>query len=160
MMRVLWLSLFLVSCTHQPLKIPEGGGIYPYGTYQHNVKVMTKAPARTMEMRGVVSYRADGIKVVGLSTFGTTIFRISEDSKTGEIEKEFYLDIVRQHEDQFMNFYHLIRELVTAPKGQTDFVRGDAHFVLSKPDENGIYRRIHVEHPQFILDIEVAKYDF
>jgi len=155
---VLWLA----ACTHQPLQIPEGGGIYPYGKYQHGVKVKALTPGqeRTMEMNGIVSYSADFIKVIGLSTFGTTLFRIDENLKTGELKKEFYLDIIRNHEAQFLNFYRLIRELITAPKGITDFQRGDAHFVLTEPDESGIYCKIHVDHPQVILDIKVNDYEF
>jgi hypothetical protein len=154
------LSFILAGCTQAPVKIPEGGGIYPYGKYQHDVKIKILTPPRTMTMRGVVSYTADSLKVIGLSSFGTTVFRIDENLKTGEISKEFYMDIIRKNEDKFMEFYRIIRELVTAPKGATDFTRGETHFVLSDPDENGIYCTVHVEHPQFVLDIDVTDYDF
>jgi len=152
--------LLLAGCVSQPVKIPEGGGLYPFGKYQHDVKIKVLTPPRTMEMRGVVSYTADSLKVVGLSSFGTTVFRIDENLNTGEITKDFYMDIIRKNEDKFMEFYKLVRELMTAPKGETDFKRGDAHFVLSDPDENGIFTTVHVDHPQFILDIDVTDYEF
>jgi hypothetical protein len=159
--RVLLYPLILLSlgCSHQPLKFPEGSGLYPFATYQHQVKIKMLQPPRAFAMRGVVAYTPEAIKVVGLSGFGTTVFRIDENLKSGEIKKEFYLDAIRDHQDQFMGFYKLVREIVTAPKGITDFQRGNAHFVVSEPDENGIYCQVHVDHPQFALDIEVTDYD-
>jgi hypothetical protein len=160
-MRGILIAIILstLACTHQPVKIPEGGGIYPFGKYQHKVKIKTREPERTMEMRGVVSYTPEAIKVIGLSTFNTTIFRIEENLKTGEIKKEFYLEIIRKHQDRFMNFYYLIRELITAPKGTIDFTRNGAHFTFSEPDKLGIYTKIHIDHPQVLLDVEVDDYD-
>ncbi|MGZ3722662.1 MAG: hypothetical protein ACXVA9_07030 [Bdellovibrionales bacterium] len=161
---VLSLSALLlcVACGHKTLRAPEGNGIYPYGKYQHSVKVKAVVPGqeRIMEMRGVVSYSADFIRVIGLSTFGTTLFRIEENLKTGELKKEFYMDVIRQHEERFIGFYRMIRELLTAPKGSTDFKRGDAHFALSEPDDHAVYRKIHVDHPQVVLDIKVDDYEF
>jgi hypothetical protein len=156
----LLFSLTLSACAHAPLKIPEGGGIYPFGKYQHDVKIRTIEPARTMEMKGVVAYSPESIKVVGLSSFNTTVFKIEENLKTGEIKKEFFLEIIRKHADRFMNFYYLIRELITAPKGATAFAKHGAQFTLSDPDKNGIYTKVHIEHPQVVIDVEVDDYDF
>lgn len=156
-MRLFLTFLFLLSgCAHKELRPPLGGGIFPFGTYQHNVKITT--PDRTMEMCGVVSYREGQLKVIGLTAFGATAFRIEEAH--GVIKKEFYLDIIKKHEDRFMYFYQMIRELITAPKGLSDFTRQGAHFVFSGPDANGIYKNIHITHPQFTLDIEVTDYEF
>ena len=162
-MRAVWPLLFLISagCSHGNLRAPTGDGIYPFGKYQHNVKIKTLVPSeRTMELRGVVSYSAEAIKVVGLSSFGTTVFRIDENLKTGEIKKEFQLEVLRQHQDRFMEFYQLIRTLITAAKGVTDFKHGPAHFILSDPDDHLIYRKIHIDHPHVVLDIAVTEYEF
>jgi hypothetical protein len=163
MMRIWFLiaavSFLSLSCAHQALNVPSGDTLYPYGKYRHSVKVhVLKPEPRTMDLRGVVAVNADSIKVVGLSGIGTTIFRIEEDRHTGVVKKDFYLEIVRQHQDRFMEFYSLIRELVTAPKGATDFIRGEAHYVVSDPDDDGIYRTVHITHPQVNIDIEVTDY--
>lgn len=165
-MRPIFLLLFtsftLVSCAHKPLRPPPtGGGLYPMGKYQHAVKIQVQQPTpRTMEMHGVVSINDEQLKVVGLSSFGTTVFRIEENLKTGEMKKEFYLEIMQKHEDRFLEFYKLIRELLTAPKGITEFERQGAKFRVSEPDAQGIYRKVHIEHPQVVLDIEVTGYEF
>ena len=159
----LWIyliPLLLPACVHHPLKPPVGDGIYPFGTYQHYVRIQILNPPRTMDLRGVVSYQPEHLKVVGLSAFGTTLFRIDESLTTGELKKEFFLEIMQQHPEQFVTFYNLIREIITAPKGTMEFTKQNAHFLLSDPDELGIPRKIHVEHPQFILDVEVTSYDF
>jgi hypothetical protein len=159
MRRLIFALLILAGCAHKPVVIPPGSGLYPFGKYQHHVEIHPQAPgAKAMEMRGVVSYTADAIKVIGLSSFGTTVFRIEENLKTGEIKKEFYLEIIRRHADRFVGFYKMIRELMIAPKDATDFKRGDAHFVLSQADASGIYRKIHIDHPQVILDVTVDDY--
>lgn len=155
------LALLLTACTHAPVKPPVGGGLYPYGAYKHSVKIhIDKPEPRTMDMRGALKVDAEKLRVVGLSPIGTTVFRIEEDFKTGEIKKEFYLEIMRKNSGRFMEFYTIIRELLTAPKGQTEFERRGAKFTVSRPDENGIYRTVHVVHPQVTLDIEVTGYDF
>lgn len=160
MKRFILALLILAGCAHKPVVIPAGSGLYPFGKYQHHVEIHPKAAgAKAMEMRGVVAYDADAIKVIGLSSFGTTVFRIEENLKTGEIKKEFYLEIIRQHADRFIGFYKMIRALMIAPKGSTDFKGGDAHFVVSQPDASGIYRQIHVDHPQVILDVTVDDYE-
>lgn len=158
----LLLLLLLPSCATPPLKTPleTGVGLYPFGTYQHQVQVEVFTPARTLNLHGVVSYQADAIKVIGLSPFGTTLFRIEENLKTGEIKKEFFMEAIRRHEERFVTLYKLIRQIITAPKGETDFTREQAHFQLSAPDAQGIYRKIQVTHSQFKLAIEVTSYAF
>jgi len=88
----------------------------------------------------------------------TTLFRIDENLRTGEIKKEFYLDVMRKHESRFMEFYKLIRALLTLPKGVTEVRRNGAQFLLSQPDDRGIYRRISILHPYVQLQIEVSDY--
>jgi hypothetical protein len=158
-----WMIALLIwsaGCAHKNLNPPTGGGLFPYGNYQHQAKVKITQPPRTMEMRGVIAHTEDKIKVVGLSSFGTTLFRIEEDLKTGKISKEFFLEAIQRHEDKFMSFYGMIHDLILAPKGSTDFTKQGAHFVVTEPDERGIYRKIHAEHSQFVVDIEVTGYDF
>lgn len=153
--------LLLSSCAKAPVKPPPpGAGVYPYGIYQHRVSIRVKQPAKDFDMKGVVSYKPDRLSVVGLSAFGTTVFRITEDFKTGKIEKEFYLEIMKQNSERFEYFYALIRELLIAPKGADTFEKRGAKFRLTKPDELGIPRRAEIEHPQFDLEIQVTGYEF
>ncbi len=134
--------------------------LYPHGTYQHKVNVKIQEPARSVDLRGVIKSAPESLKVVGLSSFNTTVFRIDENLKTGVVEKEFYVDAIRRNEEKFMFFYALLKELLLAPKGQTEFDRQGAHFKISKPDENNIYRTIEITHPQVNLTIEVTSYEF
>jgi hypothetical protein len=158
-----WLIAFalLSACASKPPKAPGPSELlYPHGTYQHKVKVQIIQPSRTIDLRGVIKSQPDSLKVVGLSSFNTTVFRIDENLKTGEIQKEFYVDTIRRNEEKFMFFYQLLKELVLARKGQTEFDRQGAHFKVSAPDENGIYRKIEIKHEHVNLDIEVSGYEF
>ncbi|HMN69555.1 MAG TPA: hypothetical protein PKC28_13525 [Bdellovibrionales bacterium] len=153
--------ILLSACAHKPpAVVPTSELAYPLGTYQHAVRIDIVEPQRQMKLRGVIQSREDKLTVVGLSTFGTTIFRIEEDYKTGEIKKEFYLDVIRQHEERFMFFYKLMSQLLKIPKGTTTTDREGARFTLSEPDKNGIARHIKIEHRRVILNIEVTKYEF
>lgn len=157
----LLVTLLFTACTQAPLKTPQGNGLFPYGAYQHKVKiqVLNSRDVRPMEMRGAVSVSANEVRVVGLSTFGTTVFRIQEDLRTGELKKEYYLEIIKKNSERFMEFYYLIRELLTAPKGTTEFERRGARFTVSAPDSQGIFRKVHVINSQVELNIDVTGYE-
>lgn len=158
-----WLValLLLAACTTKPLRAPPPSDrLYPPGTYQHKVNVQIIEPARNIDLRGVIQSQPERLKVVGLSTFNTTVFRIDENLKTGEIEKEFYVDTIRRNEEKFMFFYTMLKELQLARKGQTEFDRQGAHFNLSAPDEKGIYRHIEIKEAHVHLNIEVTGYEF
>jgi hypothetical protein len=159
---LLGMALVSAGCAHQALHAPPPSGdrIYPYGVYQHKVEIHIIDPPRDFALKGVVKFQPEGLNVVGLSNFGTTVFRITENFKTGEIKKDFYLEIMKQNSQRFEYFYSLIRELLLTPKNTTRFTKNGAKFTLSRPDENQIYRHAHIEHSQFILDIEVTDYDY
>jgi len=161
-MKKLWLlTLALAACVSKPIAPPAPSALaFPAGTYQHKVNVQVVQPPRSLDLRGVIKSSPESLKVVGLSSFNTTVFRINENLKTGEIEKEFYVDAMKRAEDKFMFFYQLLKELQLAPKGQNEFDRQGAHFKLSAPDELGIPRKIEVTHPQVVLHIEVTSYEF
>lgn len=152
-------ALTLIGCTHSPPLAEPGQGAFPFGSYQHLVHVhVNKNGVPDMDLRGVVRASDQRIQVVGLSTMNTTLFRIDENLRTGEIKKEFYLDVMRKHESRFMEFYKLIRALLTLPKGVTEVRQNGAQFLLSQPDDRGIYRRISILHPYVQLQIEVSDY--
>jgi hypothetical protein len=155
------VAVLLSACASKPKAPPPASELmYPHGTYKHLVKVQIVQPVKNVDLRGFVESRADELKVVGLSNFGTTVFKIDENYKTGELTKEFYVDALKRNEERFMYFYSLLKELLNAPKGKTEFDSQGAHFVLSDPDENKVYRKVAITHPQVNLNIEVTGYEF
>jgi hypothetical protein len=157
----LLLTIFVCACSSAPKAPPPPSDlIYPHGTYQHKVKVQIVQPVRNVDVRGVVESRPDDLKVVGISSFGTTVFRIDENYRTGEVNKEFYVDALKRNEERFMYFYALLKELLNAPKGATEFEKQGAKFTLTNPDQNQIYRTVSILHPQVNLNIEVTGYEF
>lgn len=153
--------LFLGACAQKAKKPDQNSSLlFPHGTYQKRVKVQIAQPSRNVDLKSVVESHPETFKVVGLSRFNTTLFTIEENLTTGEVQKEFYVDIIKRNEDRFMFFYSLLKEMLLAPKGPTDFEKQGAKFALSRPDENQIYRAIDVQHPQVNLLIEVTDYTF
>jgi len=154
------LTVLTVSCTHTLKAPPSSELIYPHGKYQHQVKVQIVQPSRTMDVKGVVESSRESLKVIGISSFGTTVFRIDENYQTGEVHKEFYVDALRRNEERVMSFYNLLKEVLATRKGVTEFEKHGAKFVLSNPDQNQIYRTMVIQHPQVNLNIEVTSYEF
>lgn len=155
------LMVFMCSCASKSVRTaPPSDLQYPHGIYQHKVDIKVAQPPRHFDMKGIVDFKPERLNVVGLSAFGTTVFRISEDFKTGQIKKEFYLEVIQQNSARFEDLYFLIRELLLTPKNTTHFEKRGAKFTLSKPDRSQIFRHAKIEHPQFTLNIEVTSYEF
>ncbi len=153
-------AVFSIGCASQLKAPPPSDLTYPHGTYQHKVKVQIQQPTKNVEVRGLIESKPEELTVVGISTFGTTVFRIDENYSTGEVTKEFYVDAIRRNEERFMYFYSLIKELLKTPKGKTEFEAQGARFMLSNPDQNQVYRTVAITHPQVNLNIEVTGYEF
>ena len=154
-------TMLLSACSTAPKAPPPASDrMYPHGTYRHKVKIQIVQPMKNVDLRGMIESKPDELKVIGLSSFGTTVFKIDENYKTGELTKEFYVDAIKRNEERFMYFYTLLKELLNAPKGQTEFDRQGAHFVLTEPDSNKVYRKVAITHPRVNLNIEVTGYEF
>ncbi len=105
------------------------------------MNIQIQQPLRNFDVRGIIESRDDVLKVVGLSNFNTTVFRITENLKTGEVDKEFFVETIRRNEEKFMFFYRLMKQMLLARKGQTQFEHLGAVFTFSEPDEAGIFVR-------------------
>lgn len=153
---------------------------FPNGQYYHSIHLKILEPGkdeREFRFTGAVSIEPDAIHVVGLSPFGTTIFRIDEDRGSGAISAQVYLDAMKKHEQQLRDFYSVIRLLLLTKKTAGSDLKRDSlgrpldanisgpgvesglHFLFNHYDEHGVPDRVQILAPRFQVDLTVTGYD-
>jgi len=162
--------------------------LFPNGTYQHDVDLTVEKPIlRAMHFHGVVKISDAEINLVALSPLSSTLFRISENRKTGQIDTEIYIESLKKLKSLMTDFYALIRFILTVPldaekdpdkhfefrattinegpnRGLLDQLSiqttaGEARVEFRSYDENQIPDLISVNNPKFKLMIKVSGYD-
>ena len=174
----------LASCACHQKKFQMGGSniqdlVFPLGLYHHEITLGLKEGG-VKNFNGVIQLKSERITVVGLSSFGTTVFKITEDRTTGLIETEIYIEALKKYEIRILVFYKLIREILLL---RTSSVAGNrllikqrspegvplaAEFTedgkkvslrLSELDEHRIPGRIELEQDNFSVIVKVVGYD-
>lgn len=88
----------------------HGGPLLPLGTYLQDVSIQPKT-GHAFHFEGVLERREKVTVISGLSPFGTTLFRISDDFK-GEPKLEIFVDQLKTHSDRVLAFYGGLRPLL------------------------------------------------
>lgn len=161
--------------------------LFPNGTYKHNVRLeLEQAPnpekpdEKRFDLKGLAQVQPEMIKVVGLSPFGTTLFKITENRATGEINVETYVDSLKRVESKIRDYYSVLRHMMIAPmkpgkRGAMKLAKANsdglpevvdlktrdesATLKFENYDKNKIPQRIQITHPRFKVDVEVAGYE-
>jgi hypothetical protein len=173
------------SCSARRIRTPSLSHelLFPLGVYNHNVQIKTLSgtaeESKTFSFKGVVKISSEDIKISGLSAFGTTLFKFSEDRSSGKVEFTNYLEALKKHEAKFRDYYSILKLLLVAPRTLTakDGLRlvrekdglpeefetlglePKAVFIFKKYDGNGIPEEIEIQHPNFLISIRVSGYD-
>jgi hypothetical protein len=100
---------------------PEASALlFPYGNYVHEVKLSVPTnpdpSKRKFEFRGAVKIAEDVIRIVVLSPMGTTIFKMSEDRKTGKVSVENFVPQLKPYESKLTDYYASLRILLTTAR--------------------------------------------
>jgi hypothetical protein len=116
-----WISLALTACSTFKVKHPieSQNRVYPDGSYRHEVSIQTP-DGRKQTFDGVVSLAPDKILVVGLSPFGTTVFRLDDDLKTGTQKVDIFVDQLKKHEAKLRLFYGVLKTMLLLPATSSD----------------------------------------
>lgn len=166
-MKALYLLLLLLaSCSsYQKNFHPVGPRtqVFPNGTYQHEIRLVQKE-AGNQNFFGIVSIKEDTITVMGLSSFSTTVFKMTENRKTKEIKTEIYVDALKKYEDKFQTFYKVVRELLLLKEGTKETVKmvvegKTIELSLSNYDENKVPQNLEIHHPNFDVFVKVVGYN-
>ena len=151
-----FFSFLLTACTSayhlkdDSLTSPDR--VYPNGIYRHEVTLHT-ADGQTHRFNGVVKLSPQRIEVVGLSFFGTTVFRITDDLRT-EATIEIFVYPLKKHEGRLRKIYVLLKKLLLlSPKGEQKGLKLDAY------DEHHIPRHVEITGEKYQVEVKVTGYD-
>ena len=170
--------LFLTFCTSAP-KAPvrpdmiQRESLLPNGTYHHSISLYILGTKKDFSFKGIVSLSDETIKVMGLSMFGTTEFRLEENRKTGHVNIEFFRDALKKAEPKIREYYKTIRIVLTTGKdgGNADILKRhesgfpeemkaeSARYTLKDYDQNLIPKVMKVDHPEFRVSVKVTEYE-
>lgn len=170
MKRLFWiLILLLAGCASQSRRSTvslDRPLMFPNGTYQHAVEVVTAGNSR--HFNGVVKLSAEQVLVIGLSPMNSTVFRITEDRKSGKVQSEVFHSALKPHEAKLIEFYEMIRVMMASPlltaneksdQSSVTRVEKGIELVFSKFDQNRIPLEIVIKHPKFRVEVGVKDYE-
>jgi len=166
-----WLFILLVtasasSCAsskytaHSPV---SGDQVFAYGAYRHRVSVTifgaNAAGNRSIDLDGIVRLSGDMVRLVALSPVGTTLYRVTDDRKTGHVEAMVYAEELKPIEDRLREYYVLLRNVLTARSEEEWGAAPELRVVVEGRDSNGHPQRFTIEHAMFRASIEVTGYE-
>lgn len=162
-MKVFWLLMaLLVGCASPVKKMSAGTArarLFPDGLYRHAVSLKL-SDGTTRDFDGIVDVTPKRIKVIGLSGFGTTMFRIEEERDTAAIHTTIYLKPLKPHEAEIVRFYRVLRKMMLLPvDGPLKVTLEDVEVRFSDYDENRVPGRIEMHHPKFDVAVKMVGYD-
>jgi hypothetical protein len=165
----LLLIISFSGCAHEKIyKIPVGGRttLIPYGVHRQSVTVHVKkegnanAPKK-MNFSGVMDYRADHTQLIGLSPFGSTLFRLNDDAKTKTLTFTTDNEQMKKAEPYLKATYAPIREMLAVPYPplMREVVKGDLKFRFEEFNDQEMPMKISITTPDFDLTIDEDGYE-
>jgi hypothetical protein len=165
---LLTTPVFFSSCASQKVVSSEvaANRLFPDGNYRHKVSLTlparASAPERKFDFTGVVQIKSDVIRVVVLSFFGTTAFKINDDLKTGNIDTEIYVPQLKKFEPKIRAYYAALRQVLLSgpkPQGEEEKLDNAATFKITSYDDHHIPSEFEIHHPDFLVDVKVVSYE-
>ncbi len=186
MIKNLVAALAVLLCGCSSLKVrtnPQSFNdrVFPPGKYRHQIDLTAIIPPnseKSFRFSGALRMDESEINVVALSYFGTTLFKIKENLKTGEVSTELYMEQMKPFEPKIRAYYSVLR-LVFLAKTQSDSqlvvkardssglpleLEGQVNaetfiFNLSGYDKNKIPNKLKIQSPRFRADVSVEGYE-
>ncbi len=155
-------SILFAGCAHRiisPLEPSLRTTLIPIGSHQQTVIVHLKKVRLngkdSMRFSGVLDVRADHVQLIGLTPFGSTLFRLKEDLKTGAIVFETDNDQMKKAEPYVKSTYQPIREMLRIPYPplHREAISGDIKFRFENFNDQDLPLKILIETPDFNLEI-------
>ncbi len=179
------IFIFLItSCvtTSKIKQISESEMLFPLGDYRHlvHLQILASNPKdgeKTFTFVSLVQIKMDSIQIAALSPFSTTLFRINENRKSGDIQVESYSDSITKFTPQIRSYYHILRLLILARRDTKSTsglslisqnsnglpfemavseIDGGAHFYFAHYDNQNIPDQVEIKAQHFRAQIEVS----
>jgi hypothetical protein len=141
----------------------DGTRLFPYGTYEHAVTLKVKRPQeKSYRFNGVVKLTPERNEIVAMSFLGTTEFRIQDDLKTKNIKVDIFRENFKSFEPRLREYYGILKIIFDLPPNPPSDIKWKnqvIHFTVVSYDKDNVPDKIHVEHPDFNIDIKVSSYE-
>ena len=158
------LSLLVTACAHYtiaPVANDTRTTLIPRGTHQQVVTVrVKKGDQNQMRFSGVLDVREDHVSLIGLTPFGSTLFRLKENLKTGQIDFETDNEQMKKAAPYMQKTYRPVKEMlmIPYPPAVKQTTVGDTKFYFDELNAQDMPIKTRVETPDFDLDIEEVGY--
>ena len=144
--------------------------LFPYGTYRHKIHLTLPPndgqPEKSFNFTGIVQLKPEGVRISVLSFLGTTSFRISEETASGEIKTEVFLAPLKRFEPRIQEYYRVLRELLFAkaekpqpPEFKLAVQGMETVFRINEFNASGMPLEFLIEHPRFKVTVKVVDYE-
>ena len=159
---------FTAGCAHKAVMTepaPDRVTLIPYGVHQQSVTVTVKrgpegqelppSAPKKMSFSGVLDHRAERTQLIGLTPFGSTLFKLIDDTKAGTLTFTTDNAQMKKAEPYLKSTYAPLRELLKLPYPPKigAIQKGDVNFKFEKYSASEIPMRVLVETPNFDLVI-------
>lgn len=160
--------------------------LFPFGVYRHDVSLFIPKTEKNSELKfdfnGVVKLAPETIQMVALSHFGTTVFKLNEDLKTGKVTTEIFVDQMKKFESKLPEYYSILRLFLLArlpaenaenklrftktrddglpEEAETTGLEKNATFRFVKYDQLAIPSEVEIAHPAYSVTIKVREREF
>jgi hypothetical protein len=154
--------LFLTACAHHtvaPIKNETRTTLIPRGTHQQTVTVhVKKGDQRQMRFSGVLEVREDHTTLIGLTPFGSTLFRVKDSG--GHIEFETENEQMKKAAPYIQKTFEPIREMlkIPYPPAIREKTIGELHFEFVEMNAQEMPMKTRVQTPDFDLEIDEVGY--
>ncbi len=145
-------AMLLAACATTEYRSPgpyQGGPLMGKGIYLQDVKIEPKH-GKELRFEGVFRRDAKGVSISGLSPFGTTVFRLTDDF-VHEPKLEVFAEELKNHGGRVLEFYRALRPLLLLDDKPAS---GDEHVTTRHSDQ-----RPRTLHAPGDIDLEVREYD-
>jgi hypothetical protein len=154
--------LLFAGCAHHSIAtvgVASRRTLIPVGSHQQSVIVHLKKNKingkESMRFNGVLDVREDHVQLIGLTPFGSTLFRLREDLKTGEVVFETDNEQMKRAEPYIKSTYYPIREMlkIPYPPSRSDAAAGAIKFHFENFNAQDLPLKVLVDTPDFDLEI-------
>lgn len=170
----LLLIISISGCAHEKIVLAPASDrtiLVPYGVHRQSVTVtIKKVPTdpkaaaqtpKTMNFSGVMDHRAERTQLIGLTPFGSTLFRLVDDPKTKTLTFTTDNDQMKKAEPYLKATYAPIREMLKVPYPPVtrEVTKGDFKFRFEDFNAQEMPMKILIFTPDFDLTIKEEGYE-
>ncbi|MGE0632971.1 MAG: hypothetical protein AB7O96_11220 [Pseudobdellovibrionaceae bacterium] len=130
-------TVFVCACSSIPKfkDMDAENLLFPKGEYKHKAVVKLREKegeenARPLNVNGILTLDDKELNLLGISAFGTAVFRYAENLETGEVSSQIFDSKLKKEEKSINTYFQALRRALILPgdgalKGYTEVLSSD-----------------------------------